>query len=265
MALPPPRHVNEHMVYLRKVAGEKVGLALRALESFRGGSCLRIVKVDENGLIADWNQQNPDQQVRNGDRILEVNGIRGNSLAMVDACRGCSSLSLMVRCTSDLEERHLMMQYRQLGPEDFELLRLLDEAVPARTNISRSFVAKLPRVRAGRCGADGCSICLQSWDEEDEVTQLPCRHHFCTRCVEQWLTDCRGHCPICNAAVLCSSQRETTQDATPTPAHEDTTGTDIGMELQEEECRRVLLTPILTSKIVSATRCQGLGCRTSGL
>jgi len=252
---PSPPQVSEHMVTLTKVDGAKVGLALTAVD----GVSLRIVKVDEVGLVPNWNRENPSHPVRRGDRIVEVNGIRGNAQAMIEVCKTSATLTCLFRYTSELEQRHLMMQYRALGPEDFELLRLLDEAIPARTSVRRSFVALLPREKASACGVDKCSICLQVFDEDDEITRLPCCHYFCTKCIEQWLTECRGQCPMCLAPVHCPDVDD--EASIRSSLNDDSVGSDIGRESEDGECAALVHASILAPKIVSATRCEGLGSR----
>lgn len=255
---PPPGQVGqveEHMVSLQKVDGARVGLALSALD----GICLRIVKVDEVGLVPNWNKENPRHQVRRGDRIIEVNGVSGNALAMIEVCKNSSTLNFLFRYTSELEQRHLMMQYRALSPEDFELLRLLDEAIPARTNVRREFIAQLPREKASACGVDKCPICLQELEKDEEITRLPCRHYFCTKCIERWLTECRGQCPICLAPVHCPALED---EAFTRSLVDDGAGSEIGRESEEGDCSALVHASILAPKIISATRCEGLGSRT---
>ena len=47
-----------------------------------------------------------------------------------------------------------------------------------------------------------CPICLETYEEEDFVTSLPCdiRHYFHTECIEDWL-ELTMNCPICKVPV----------------------------------------------------------------
>jgi len=248
--------VAEHMVSITKAVGAKVGLVLRGED---GGS-LRIVKVEEEGLIPNWNKENPSHRLQRGDRIVEVNGVCGDSPAMAELCKTSSTLNLLFRYTSELEQRHLMMQYRTLGPEEFDLLRVLDKAIPPRTSVRRSFVAQLPRVKASACGLDKCSICLQEWHEDDMITRLPCQHYFCTKCIEQWLTQCRAQCPLCLAPVYCPAEDE--DASTQSSLVDEGFGSDIGKETEGGECVAMVHASSHSSTIISATRCAGLRSRT---
>jgi len=153
-----------------------------------------------------------------------------------------------------------MMQYCTLGPEDFELLSLLDEAIPPRTNVRRSFIARLPREKACASGLERCSICLQEWHGDDEITRLPCQHYFCTRCIEQWLSQCRAECPLCLAPVHCPVENE--DHASQSSLVDEFLGSEISEETEDGECSAMARALNFTPKIISATRCDGLGSRT---
>jgi len=254
--MPALPQVAEQFISITRVNGASVGLVLNTYD----GASLRIVQVEEEGLIPNWNKENPSHQLRRGDRIVEVNGVRGDALAMAEACKVSSNLNLLFRYTSELEQRHHMMQYCTLGPEDFELLLLLDKAIPPRTNVRRSFIAQLPREKACASGLDRCSICLQEWHGDDEITRLPCQHYFCTKCIEQWLTQCRAQCPMCLAPVHCPVEDE--EASTQSLLVDDSFDSEIGKETEDDECLAIVRASSPTPKIISATRCEGLGSRT---
>jgi len=43
-----------------------------------------------------------------------------------------------------------------------------------------------------------CSICLDEYENGDDLTRLPCQHTYHTQCIDAW---CSNHvrCPLCNA------------------------------------------------------------------
>jgi len=41
-----------------------------------------------------------------------------------------------------------------------------------------------------------CAICLGDYEEEEQLRDLPCGHHFHKFCVDQWLMQ-KKHCPLC--------------------------------------------------------------------
>lgn len=251
-----PTPIPEIMVTVNKVdASSRVGLGLSAID----GNCLRIVKVDNEGLIPNWNMENPTQRVQRGDRIIEVNGHCGDTVAMIQACKNDVTLQILVRSTADIEQRHRMMQYRNLLPEDFELLGLLDELPSKRTCLRESVIAQLPKRKASSCNIDVCSICLIEPEEDAEMTQLPCQHCFCTKCIEHWLTRCRIDCPMCLTPVECLANDD--QASTRASSFDESSGAEDICRESEDDCLTLVNTSLLTPKIMSATRCAGLGSR----
>lgn len=92
------------------------------------------------------------------------------------------------------------LQYREVTPEDYELLCLLDEEIPKRgRKTPEALVAGLPRLRAGEDGAcRQCQICLTPLAADALVFRLPCQHAaFHPACITQWLTEYSGTCPLC--------------------------------------------------------------------
>lgn len=49
---------------------------------------------------------------------------------------------------------------------------------------------------------ESCMICLEDFDEDSQVTPLPCdiRHYFHTSCIEEWL-HINACCPLCKTSV----------------------------------------------------------------
>lgn len=50
-------------------------------------------------------------------------------------------------------------------------------------------------------GDEDCSICLETFKERTDLTDLGCTHKFHFQCIVTWLYS-RQSCPICRAAVL---------------------------------------------------------------
>ncbi|XP_051148306.1 uncharacterized protein LOC127263365 [Andrographis paniculata] len=46
-----------------------------------------------------------------------------------------------------------------------------------------------------------CYICLSEYEEGDKVRVLPCRHEFHMPCVDKWLKEIHGVCPLCRDDV----------------------------------------------------------------
>mmetsp|Transcript_6402 Transcript_6402/g.15489 ORF Transcript_6402/g.15489 Transcript_6402/m.15489 type:complete len:284 (-) Transcript_6402:90-941(-) len=64
-------------VTIERLPGKKPGA--RWLRAF-GDSALVITKISEDTLLSDWNDEHPDQLIRCGDLILEINGVSVEAL-----------------------------------------------------------------------------------------------------------------------------------------------------------------------------------------
>ncbi|GMN61329.1 hypothetical protein TIFTF001_030414 [Ficus carica] len=49
-----------------------------------------------------------------------------------------------------------------------------------------------------------CCICLSVYDDETELRELPCRHHFHCACIDKWL-HINATCPLCKFNILKAS------------------------------------------------------------
>ena len=99
------------------------------------------------------------------------------------------------------------MQYRDIGPEDYDLLCELDASVKKPT-LSSSALENLSRTSTRmsdlKLGEDDklCLICHEEYEAEDTVVTLqPCEHSFHLECVREWLAGSSDKCPTCRTAV----------------------------------------------------------------
>lgn len=66
------------------------------------------------------------------------------------------------------------------------------------TNEYRGVVTNLSNLEPGenRC----CSICLEDFTKDSQITITPCNHEYHLDCMKQWY--CRNHtCPVCRSGV----------------------------------------------------------------
>mmetsp|Transcript_16670 Transcript_16670/g.47674 ORF Transcript_16670/g.47674 Transcript_16670/m.47674 type:complete len:126 (-) Transcript_16670:130-507(-) len=84
--------VNEWTVKLEKGEGSKLGVDVDLTDNSR----LMVEKITL-GLVADWNKANPTKEVKQGDRIMSVNGTKDDARAMATVCQEHQSLELVVR------------------------------------------------------------------------------------------------------------------------------------------------------------------------
>lgn len=95
--------------------------------------------------------------------------------------------------------------FREITPEDYELLLRLDESV-ARPTASKEKVDSLPRARSEDAIGQVCTVCLDPFKASDNVLMLPaCKHLFHKECVSKWLLERHRVCPLCNVEVFSAS------------------------------------------------------------
>ncbi|KAJ3387954.1 hypothetical protein HDU92_001718 [Lobulomyces angularis] len=44
-----------------------------------------------------------------------------------------------------------------------------------------------------------CVICIEEYEESDEIRTLPCKHFFHTHCIDEWLRTKSTQCPLCKS------------------------------------------------------------------
>jgi len=90
------------------------------------------------------------------------------------------------------------IQNRELTPEDYELLMLLDETVAKKT-LSSSTIDQFPLKileEADLSSSNVCMICLGDYEKGNAVRTLPCGHFFHGDCIKKWLSQSSVNCPI---------------------------------------------------------------------
>mmetsp|Transcript_84262 Transcript_84262/g.212473 ORF Transcript_84262/g.212473 Transcript_84262/m.212473 type:complete len:138 (+) Transcript_84262:127-540(+) len=83
---------TEWTVTLKKKEGTRLGVDVDVTD----GITLQIDTVTA-GLLQDWNDANPDKAVKKLDRIISVNGHRGDATKLTDTCKNDDVLELLVR------------------------------------------------------------------------------------------------------------------------------------------------------------------------
>lgn len=91
---------------------------------------------------------------------------------------------------------------RDLTPEDYELLLMLDKSVAPKTVEEEKLASFTARtVDSSPEFKDRCAVCMCDYEEGENVLVLPCKHMFHKDCIEQWLTKSSKNCPIDNLPV----------------------------------------------------------------
>eukprot|EP00930_Biecheleria_cincta_P076017 TRINITY_DN6321_c0_g1_i1.p1 TRINITY_DN6321_c0_g1~~TRINITY_DN6321_c0_g1_i1.p1 ORF type:complete len:174 (-),score=39.08 TRINITY_DN6321_c0_g1_i1:682-1203(-) len=87
-----------------KVALDRTDSALLGCDVDRqDGQTLVLAAITGVGLVTRWNEVNPGNALRPGDRIVEVNGVRGDAAQLLDECRKPQVLRMLVQRDDDDE------------------------------------------------------------------------------------------------------------------------------------------------------------------
>lgn len=89
----------EYTIVLDKTAGMQLGIDV----DNQDGNTLLIEGINE-GLIAMWNKDNPENPVRVGDRIIEVNGINNDLIKLVDESKKAQKLTFKLVASPVLQQ-----------------------------------------------------------------------------------------------------------------------------------------------------------------
>lgn len=85
---------TEFKVRLVKAAGaNRLGVDVELVD----GVYLLICKVNDEGMMMDWNKANPEKEVKKDDRIVQVNGSRGNAQTLAEICKRDDTLEMIVQ------------------------------------------------------------------------------------------------------------------------------------------------------------------------
>eukprot|EP00049_Salpingoeca_infusionum_P012076 m.214242 g.214242 ORF g.214242 m.214242 type:complete len:336 (-) comp15100_c3_seq1:137-1144(-) len=77
-----------------------------------------------------------------------------------------------------------------------------------------------------------CCICLEEYDNGDDIVTLPCQHEFHKDCITPWLSERQRVCPLCKRDPLA---KHTTYDTFPSTAVADSATTQVSETQQQDQ------------------------------
>ncbi|XP_028754009.1 E3 ubiquitin ligase BIG BROTHER-related [Neltuma alba] len=89
-------------------------------------------------------------------------------------------------------------------------------SLPAPESIVDSFPLKChKKIDTSDNGNDAeqCYICLAEYEEGDKIRVLPCNHEYHMSCVDKWLKEIHGVCPLCRGNVCGGSNESPASNA----------------------------------------------------
>ncbi|GAN09401.1 hypothetical protein MAM1_0265c08928 [Mucor ambiguus] len=97
------------------------------------------------------------------------------------------------------------------NPTYEDLIQLADLLGPARlpTVTQEAIDNHIPivkytqQVKQSMIGnTEGCQVCLDNYQSEDDVRVLECHHGFHKDCIDKWLTEGQNRCPLCRGVPI---------------------------------------------------------------
>jgi len=88
------------------------------------------------------------------------------------------------------------LQSRELNPEDYDMLLMLDEQIAKPTLDQDKVDGYESRPMTPSRLGQTCQVCLADIDVGEISKILPCGHEFHKDCVVKWLTECKDTCPL---------------------------------------------------------------------
>ena len=89
------------------------------------------------------------------------------------------------------------LQHRELTPEDYELLLLLDNTVASKT-VNPQLLKSIKEIspELARIVGELCTICMESFQADEKAKMLSCKHFFHSHCIDEWLLHSSQKCPL---------------------------------------------------------------------
>mmetsp|Transcript_65880 Transcript_65880/g.142353 ORF Transcript_65880/g.142353 Transcript_65880/m.142353 type:complete len:138 (-) Transcript_65880:381-794(-) len=87
-----PDGTVEFKITLDKSTGTRLGVDVDHQDG-----CTLLIDAVTGGLMKEHNDKNPDKAVKQGDRIIEVNGVRDDVLQLVGECKKNKVLNMVVQ------------------------------------------------------------------------------------------------------------------------------------------------------------------------
>ena len=86
------------------------------------------------------------------------------------------------------------------GGQSLEVM-LNSLAPPVVSTLNEDDFQKIKKYKAETKLQENCSICMCSMDENEELCELICTHHFHNVCIETWLKKYNYKCPVCRTEL----------------------------------------------------------------
>jgi E3 ubiquitin-protein ligase RNF13 len=107
---------------------------------------------------------------------------------------------------------------------DFPATRAMVDSIPKKIYSKAAFYDDVGVGKGGQyeqqlflmeSSQDTCAICLDQFEDGEELRRLACHHEFHTECIDPWLLTRKRTCPLCKAEACPNSHDEGSDDESP--------------------------------------------------
>jgi len=123
-------------------------------------------------------------------------------------------------------------------------------AESADTDADSKHAVAVPIAAEADSGDQMCSICTDEFEFGEDIRLLPCNHMFHPACVDPWLLDISGTCPLCRIDL---NPTTASTDAPTTGAADSTSAVALAPPLDPSSGRRARVYRSLFGERTSAT------------
>lgn len=92
--------------------------------------------------------------------------------------------------------RFVSLQHRDLTPEDYDLLLMLDEQVAPKAVEQKTLDSFKTDEVTSQTEGENCAICMDQYELGQVRKFLPCGHVFHGPCIDMWLSNSSLQCPL---------------------------------------------------------------------
>ncbi|KAF9585224.1 hypothetical protein BGW38_003338 [Lunasporangiospora selenospora] len=99
-----------------------------------------------------------------------------------------------------------------------------------------------------------CVICLEDYEDEEELRVLPCRHVYHVACIDSWLTTRKKFCPICKRDICTPTENTPLLDSSrPRPEYNSTREQQQSVDIPGSSNSPTTTGTVSSSSFVTAT------------
>ncbi|KAL2903419.1 putative E3 ubiquitin-protein ligase XERICO [Bienertia sinuspersici] len=91
-----------------------------------------------------------------------------------------------------------LKRMRGISITQFKCLCDKSKSSESSNNDSDIILAAKPSIECSKPTIE-CCVCLCKFEDEDEVSQLSCKHFFHRNCLEKWFDNHHTTCPLCRS------------------------------------------------------------------